>query len=591
MQDLTALLDDAVRDTVSYLRTADPDAAADLVELRRAHLTRPGVVVVGETKRGKSSLINALLGVPGLSPVDAAVTTAAYLSFVPGSVFSARAWLPGGAEIEIDSLDEWARGKQRTRKIEVTHPAPLLQYLTLLDTPGAGGLDPVHATIALDAVRRATALLFVADASAPLSQPELDFLAAATERVDAVVFALTKIDAYPQWRTIAEDNRSLLQAHAPRFAAAPWFPVSARLAEIALTADPATRDTLAAESKVPDLQHALVELAGRGHQLRLANVLRAAHRDLTRLRDAGDQRVKASAADPAAQAATRAERAALAARKRTESRQWTLRLNTEIQHARVAVVGHLRTRITEVQHDYARRIDTAGSEALSALPDELDTQLQAVAAQMSATLEDTYRDVAEKVLADTFDPALVSATLRHTMTAGPPRDGAGDNVLIALSAGGIALIAGRGAMIGLSAVAGAGFLIPFAGLGLGLAAGGYVIYRRRVHTDRRHAHTWLRDVLGEARAALTDEISGRFTDLQYSLAVALDDAIERRLRELDALIAEIDAAAAEDAAGRAKRRAAATTDRDAAAARLRQADEALLRARSLTPAPIDEGLR
>ncbi|GIE28189.1 dynamin [Actinoplanes italicus] len=592
MQDLTTVLDSAVRDTMSYLRTADPDAAADLAELRRAHLTRPGVVVVGETKRGKSSLINALLGVPGLSPVDAAVTTAAYLHFTPGPAFAATAWLPGGEEVPVDDLQQWARGRQRARRIEVTHPAPLLQYLTLLDTPGAGGLDPVHATIALDAVRRGTALLFVADASAPLSQPELDFLAAATERVDAVVFALTKIDAFGQWRTIAEDNRALLQAHAPRFAAAPWYPVSSRLAELALTAGPATRDTLAAESRVPALQHALVELAGRGHQLRLANVLRAAHRDLTRLRDAAGQRVEASAADAAAQAATRAERAALAARKRTESRQWTLRLNTEIQHARVAVVGRLRTRITEVQHDYARRIDAARGDALTALPDDLDTQLQAVAAQLSAVLEDTYRDVAEKVLADTFDPALVSATLRHQLTAGPPRDGSGDNMLIALSAGGVALIAGRGAMLGVSAlgIAGAGLLIPVAGIGLGLAAGGYVIWRRRVHTDRRHAHTWLRDVLAEARAALTDEISSRFTDLQYALAVALDDAIEKRLRELDALIAEIDAAAAEDAAGRAKRRAAATADRDAADARLRQAGEALLRARSLTPAPTDGGL-
>jgi hypothetical protein len=591
VQDLTTLLDTAVRDTLSYLRTADPDAAADLAQLRRAHLTRPGVVVVGETKRGKSSLVNALLGVPGLSPVDAAVTTAAYLSFVPGDTFTARAWLPGGEEVEVDDLSSWARGHQRTRKIEVTHPAPLLRYLTLLDTPGAGGLDPVHATIALDAVRRATALLFVADASAPLSQPELDFLAAATERVDAVVFALTKIDAFGQWRTIAEDNRSLLQAHAPRFAAAPWFPVSARLAELALSADPATRDALATESKVPALQHALVELAGRGHQLRLANVLRAAHRDLTRLRDVADERVQAAAADATAQAATRAERAALAARKRTESRQWTLKLNAEIQHARVAVVGRLRTRLTEVQHDYAVRIDAAKGDTLTALPDDLDTQLQAVAAELSTTLEDTYREVAEKVLADSFDPARVSATLRHTLTAGPPRDGSGDNMLIALSAGGIALIAGRGAMLGVSAlgIAGAGLLIPFAGLGLGLAAGGYVIYRRRVHTDRRHAHTWLRDVLAEARAALTDEISGRFTDLQYALSVALDDAIERRLRELDALIAEIDAAAAEDAAGRARRRAAATTDRDTAAARLRVADEALLRARSLTPTPTDEG--
>jgi hypothetical protein len=367
--------------------------------------------------------------------------------------------------------------------------------------------------------------------------------------------------------------------------------VSARLAEVALSADTATRDALAAESKVPALQHALVELAGRGHQLRLANVLRAAHRDLTRLRDVADERVKAAAADAAGQAATRAERAALAARKRTESRQWTLKLNAEIQHARVAVVGRLRTRLTEVQHDYALRIDAAKGDTLTALPDDLDTQLQAVAAELSATLEDTYRDVAAKVLADTFDPALVSATLRHTLTAGPPRDGSGDNMLIALSAGGVALIAGRGAMLGVSAlgIAGAGMLIPFAGLGLGLAAGGYVIYRRRVHTDRRHAHTWLRDVVAEARAALSDEISSRFTDLQYALAVALDEAIERRLRELDALIAEIDAAAAEDAAGRAKRRAAATTARDAAATRLRQADEALLRARSLTPAPTDEG--
>ncbi|GAA4973854.1 dynamin family protein [Actinoplanes utahensis] len=590
MTDLTAQLDTAVRDTLSYLRTADPDAAADLADLRRAHLTRPGVVVVGETKRGKSSLVNALLGVPGLSPVDAAVTTAAYLHFTPGAAFSARAWLPGGEEVDVDDLTDWARGRHRARRIEVTHPAPLLQYLTLLDTPGAGGLDPVHATIALDAVRRGTALLFVADAGAPLSQPELDFLAAATERVDAVVFALTKIDAFPQWRAIADDNRSLLQAHAPRFAAAPWFPVSARLAEIALTADPATRDTLAGESRVPALQHALVELAGRGHQLRLANVLRAAHRDLTRLRDTAEERVQA-AANPAAQAATRAERAALAARKRTESRQWTLRLNAEIQHARVAVIGRLRTRITEIQHDFARRIDTARGDTLTALPDDLDTRLHAAAADLSATLEDTYRDVAEKVLADSFDPARVGATLRHTLTAGPPRDGSGDNMLIALSAGGVALLAGRGAMLGASALGLAGgLLLPVAGLGLGLAAGGYVIYRRRVHTDRRHAHTWLRDVLSEARAALTDEISGRFTDLQYALSVALDDAIERRLRELDALIAEIDAAAAEDAAGRARRRAAATKDRDAAAARLREADEALLRARSLTPAPIDEGL-
>ncbi|BAL89369.1 hypothetical protein AMIS_41490 [Actinoplanes missouriensis 431] len=579
MQDLTVVLDTAVRDTLAYLRTADPDAAADLAELRRAHLVRPSVVVVGETKRGKSSLINALLGVPGLSPVDAAVTTAAYLDFVPGDTFAARAWLPDGAEVPVDDLNEWATGKRRARRIEVTHPAPLLRYLSLLDTPGAGGLDPAHATIALAAVRRATALLFVADASAPLSKPELDFLAAATERVDAVVFALTKIDAYPQWRTIAADNRELLQAHAPRFAAAPWFPVSARLAELALDDLP----ELVEESRITPLQHALVELAGRGHQLRLANVLRAARGDLARLQDNAEARVRAATADAGGQAEARAERGALAARKRTESRQATLRLATEIQRARVATVGHLRTRIGEIQHELSEKIDTSGT---GGLPDDVDTRLQAIAADVSERLEDTSRRIAEQILVDTD---LSTVSLRHAVTTVPPRGAAGDNVLIALSAGGIALVAGRGAALGIAALGGAGgLLLPFAGIGLGLAAGGYVLYRRKVHNDRRQAQTWLRDVLAEARAALTDEISQRFTDLQYSLSVALDDTIERRLREIDAQIAEIDAAAAEDAAGRARRRAAAQQERDAAATRLRQADEALLRARALTPAPIDD---
>ncbi|WP_433833417.1 dynamin family protein [Actinoplanes sp. CA-015351] len=580
MQDLTVVLDTAVRDTLAYLRTCDPDAAADLAELRRAHLVRPSVVVVGETKRGKSSLINALLGVPGLSPVDAAVATAAYLDFVPGDEYQATAWLPDGAEIAITDLSEWATGRQRARRIEVTHPAPLLRYLSLLDTPGAGGLDPAHATIALAAVRRATALLFVADASAPLSKPELDFLAAATERVDAVVFALTKIDAYPQWRTIAADNRELLQAHAPRFATAPWFPVSSRLAELALTSGD---EQLKTESRIEGLQLALIELAGRGHQLRLSNVLRAARGDLARMQDNAEARLRAATTDAAGQAAARADRNALAARKRTESRQATLRLATEIQRARVGTVGHLRTRIGEIQHELSERIDKAGTDGL---PEEVDTRLQAIAADVSERLEDTSRQIAEQILVDT-DRATIS--LRHAVSTVPPRGGTSDNVLIALSAGGIALVAGRGAALGIAALGGAGgLLLPFAGIGLGLAAGGYVLYRRKVHNDRRQAQTWLRDVLAEARAALTDEISQRFTDLQYSLSVALDDTIERRLREIDAQIAEIDAAAAEDAAGRAKRRAAAQQDRDAAAARLRQADEALLRARALTPTPIDE---
>ena len=593
--DLTGVLDAAVRDTLAYVRTADPDAGAELAELRRRRLTRPSVVVVGETKRGKSSLINALLGVPGLSPVDAAVATATYLQFVPGA-FAARAWLPGSAEpIAVDDLAGWATGAQRARRIEVAHPAPLLRYLSLLDTPGVGGLDPAHAAVALAAVEQATALLFVADAAAPLSRPELDFLVAASERVDAVLFTLTKIDAYPGWRRIAEDNQALLRAHAPRFADAPWFPVSATLAELAVRAGPGEQSALVEASRIAELQHALVELAGRGHQLQLANVLRAARGELGALEAAAADRVRAAEADPARTAQVRAERAALAARKRTESRQWTLLLSTETQRARVETVGQLRTRVAAVLQEFSARIDTGRGDALAALPDALDAELQALAVQLSQQLEDTFAQVGEKVLASVFDEqeravmlGRLNMTLRHAMDAAPPRDGAADNLLIALSAGGIAFMAGRGAILGASVFAAGGVLIPVAGIGLGLAAGGYVLYRRRVQTDRQQARIWLRDVLGEARAALADEIANRFTDRQYALAVAVDDAVERRLRDLDAHIAEIDAAAAEDAAGRARRRSAAQQELDGVRARVRAVDAVLTRARALTPVPHDE---
>jgi hypothetical protein len=593
--DLTKTLDTAVRDTLAYVRGHDPDAGADLAELHRREVNRPSLVIVGETKRGKSSLINALLGVPGLSPVDAAVATATYLQFVPGP-YQARAWLPGSGEpVGVDNLRRWATGEQKARRIEVRHPAPLLQYVSLLDTPGVGGLDPAHATVALAAVDKATALLFVADASAPLSEPELRFLVAASERVDAVVFALTKIDAYPGWRRIADDNRNLLRAHAPRFAEAPWFPVSSALAELALQAPPGEQAALVDASKIAELQHALVDLAGRGHQLQLANVLRAARGDLARLVAAATAKVRAADADPVRLAEARAERAALAARKRTEARQWTLLLSTETQRARVATVGRLRSNIATVQQDFSARIDTGRGETLTKLPDAVDASLQALSAELSQGLEETFHDVAEKVLAEVFDAderagmlGRLNATLRHALAAAPPRDGSGENMLIALSAGGIAFMAGRGAILGASALAVGGVLVPVAGIGLGLAAGGYVLWRRRVQTDRQQARIWLRDVLGEARAALADEIANRFTDLQYALSVALDDAVERRLRDLDAHIAEIDAAAAEDAAGRQKRRQAAQQELDGVRAKLRHLDDVLIRARALTPVPLDE---
>jgi hypothetical protein len=604
------LLKQAVDGGLAYLRKIDPDAAADLDQVRRRDVTRPSIVIVGETKRGKSSLVNMLIGVPNLSPVDAAVATASFLEFRHSTTHGARAYLPGREDpvpLSHADLRDWGTvlgrlpdGLRPPRRIEVHHSAPLLQYLTLIDTPGVGGLDPLHAEIALDAVERATSLLFVVDASSPFAKPELDFLIEASKRVNFVLFALTKCDAYPGWRTILADNKGQLQAHAPRFGSAPWFPVSARLAEMAMTMPGDAQAELIRESRIAELQHSLIDLAGKGHSLQLANVLRSVRSEVIRLDQQIGERMKATDPDPADQQRAKDERAKVAARKRTESRQWSLALNTETQRARVEATTRLRTYVTKLQEDYLTKIDKASGSDLKNMPQEVDRSLHALSVRLSHDLEFRFRKVGERVLAQVFHPhelqyvlRQLNARLRHALSTKPRREaGAGEGAMIAMSSAGAAMMAGRGAVAagGLLPAALAGNLVlPVVGIGLGLAAGAYMIWKRRSMVDKQSARQWLREVLGEARAALSDEIMHRFTDLQYALTLALDEAIERRLQQLDAHIANIDKAMAEDKAERTKRKSALAQERESLRARIKQFDEVLVRVRQLLPAAPTDG--
>jgi hypothetical protein len=606
------LLKAGIEGSLAYLRKIDPDSAADLEAERRREVTRPRIVVVGETKRGKSSLVNMLIGVPNLSPVDAAVATASYLEFTHATTHGARAYVPGREDpvpLGLADLRNWGTllgrlpdGMRPPRRIDVHHSAPLLQYLTLIDTPGTGGLDSLHAEVAMDAVERATALLFVVDASAPFAQPEMSFLIEASKKVNFVLFALTKTDAYPGWRTILADNRGQLQTHAPRFGSAPWFPVSARLAELAMTLPPDASAELIRESRIAELQHALIELAGKGHLLQQANVLRSVRSEYIRIDQHLGDRMKATDPDPADIQRAKDERAAVATRKRTESRQWSLALNTETQRARVEATTRLRNYVTQLQETFMNKIDKSGRGDLDDLPTEVDRALYALSVRLSHDLEFRFRKVGERVLAQVFQPhelqyvlRQLNARLRHALGTKPRRDaGGGDGAMVVMSSAGMAMMAGRGAAagasaLGLAGIAGAGLVIPVVGIGLGLAAGAFMVWKRKSMTDKQQARAWLREVLGEARAALSDEIMHRFTDLQYALTLALDEAIERRLQQLDAHIANIDKAMAEDKAERGKRKAAFGADREAVRARIKQVDEVLVRVRQLAPEAPAEG--
>ena len=180
-------------------------------------------VVVGEFKRGKSTLVNALLQT-AVCPVDADIVTAvptlvrygdrpgltAYRQTDPGQQ-------PVGYEARLDQITQLVsesaetsdEGRLQSVTVEVPHRM-LRSGLSLLDTPGVGGLDSVHGQLTLAALAAADAILFVSDAAQELTAPELEFLQTAVARCPAAALVITKTDLYGHWRRIVELNTAHL---------------------------------------------------------------------------------------------------------------------------------------------------------------------------------------------------------------------------------------------------------------------------------------------------------------------------------------------------------------------------------------------
>ncbi|THV26199.1 dynamin family protein [Glycomyces paridis] len=588
------------------LRTVDAKAAAEVDEVARWQPDKPVAVVVGETKRGKSSLVNALLGMPGLSPVDAQVATTAYLEFAWAEQASVRAWQPGAADpmlLGVGDLRNWATrlgtmppGMVPPRRMLVGHPSALLKHMSIVDTPGTGGLDPDHAQIALEAVARATCLIMVTDASSPMAKTELDFLSEASKRVNFVVFALTKTDTYPGWRTVMEENRSLIEAHAPRFRSAPHYPVSAMLAEHALASQGPTRQALARESGIGKMQRALVKVGSAGKALVAANVVRAVRTEFQRLAASAAEDMKAYDPDPEAANRLKEEKKQALAVRRTETKKANLALRVETQRAKIEVQGRLRTHLAELEEALLDEVEKANKAALESLPQRVDIALQGIAARLSGELHQRFVLLAERVLRQVFNDdelrqatSAISAGLRTAASGRARRDAANDGALLMASSAGVAMMAGRAVSmgagaIGLGALTGIGAVaLSASGIGVGLAAAAFLLYRRKIQGNRQAAKGWVQRIIAEARANLNEEISFRFTEVEFVFNSTLDDALERRAAEFDARISAAENAAKADQAARAKKQAALKQRRDSMASKVKQLDEVLAKARTLVP--------
>jgi GTPase SAR1 family protein len=206
------------------------------------------VVVCGEFKRGKSSLLNALLEEPDLFPVDSfyatgLITTAGFGAEENISVtVTAPDGYPRQLEIKRDEIAAYATesanpdNAKQVQLLTIHTPNPrLAQGLSVVDTPGVGGVYERHSALTLGFLQNASALIFVTDVTQPLLESELDFLrrAAETARVtgdaDGLIFVLTKVDAVPDFeRILANTKAKLADVTGRRAETIEVVPVSAR---------------------------------------------------------------------------------------------------------------------------------------------------------------------------------------------------------------------------------------------------------------------------------------------------------------------------------------------------------------------------
>lgn len=147
------------------------------------------VLMVGEFKQGKSSLINALLGVRNVVPVDQDVTTNTAIEIEYSETFSCRVHMinDSGDEVirDVSNADlhhyttEYGnpKNKKRVFRVQIGCPSKLLKDgMVLVDTPGTGGLVKAHADVTIGYIPNADVYVYVSDVTQPLKKVDLDFL-------------------------------------------------------------------------------------------------------------------------------------------------------------------------------------------------------------------------------------------------------------------------------------------------------------------------------------------------------------------------------------------------------------------------------
>lgn len=188
----------AAIDAAGRLRRGDHAVLAALRE--RFNDAAVQMVVVGEFKRGKSTLINALIGAD-LLPSGVVPLTSVVTELRGGRQAAMTVRLASGEAIDAplsmlaSYVTEMANPRNAKGVRDVLLSVPSLDPgMHLVDTPGVGSVYEHNSDVTMGYLPSADAVVFVISADQPLGRQELAFLQAIRLHAGKVFVALNKID-------------------------------------------------------------------------------------------------------------------------------------------------------------------------------------------------------------------------------------------------------------------------------------------------------------------------------------------------------------------------------------------------------------
>ena len=199
--DFSQALSAAANDLERYPALREHAAAFSSV----AHdlLLPPLVVVMGAFNAGKSTLLNALLGESLLNmhvlPATATVTMLRKgkngVIFGHANGIATRTWpLSDLTSLSAEGDAESAKTRQSLSFVEVPLENPLLDRVTLVDTPGLNSPNEAHTRATEDFIHRAQAVLWIVSCLQPLNEQERSWI----ERLPAGIKVLVVINQIDQ---------------------------------------------------------------------------------------------------------------------------------------------------------------------------------------------------------------------------------------------------------------------------------------------------------------------------------------------------------------------------------------------------------